>query len=111
MKNPTWQKTVSWLVVSYILIASTVWYESGSIWIALVAALWASLLKTPAYSVHEHIWGKIKFAAIVCKGCKQHCADFCHSCTKNTLVCIACNQESSSDYICDSCTKEVTVVF
>ena len=62
-KNPTWQKTISWLVISYILIAATAWYESGNLTIGLLAAFWATIIKTPVYSLHESLWGKIIFKA------------------------------------------------
>lgn len=60
-KNPTWQKTVSWLCVSGVLIALTAWFESGSLMVGLMTAFWASLIKTPVYSLHESLWGKIIF--------------------------------------------------
>lgn len=60
-KNPTLLKTISWLAISYVLIASTAWYESGSLSVGLLAAFWASLIKTPIYSLHESLWGKLIF--------------------------------------------------
>lgn len=60
-RNPTLSKTISWLAVSYVLIAGTAWYESGNWKVGLLAALWACVIKTPVYSLHEAIWGKIIF--------------------------------------------------
>lgn len=60
-KNPTLYKTLSWLVISYLLICSTAWYESGNLTIGMWAALWACIIKTPVYWFHEAIWGKIIF--------------------------------------------------
>jgi len=60
MKSKSMLKTVSWLMVSGALIASTGWYESGSFKIGLLAALWACLLKTPIYWVHEIVWERRK---------------------------------------------------
>ena len=60
-KNPTWQKTVSWMIVSFILIAATGWYEFGNLWVAVMASAWATLFKIPLYSLHEHLWGKVIF--------------------------------------------------
>ena len=49
-------KTISWLIVSGVLITGTAWYESGSFTVAAMAAFWACLLKTPVYWLHEHFW-------------------------------------------------------
>jgi hypothetical protein len=46
---------------SYVLIAATAWYESGSVWVGLLASLWACIVKTPVYSLHEHFWGELIF--------------------------------------------------
>lgn len=54
----TFLKTATWLVISYILIAATAWYESGNLWVGLLAAFWASLIKTPVYSMHEALWSR-----------------------------------------------------
>ena len=70
-KNPTWQKTVSWLAVSYILIAATVWYESGNLSVALLAAFWACVIKTPIYSLHESLWGRVIFTPNVISVCEE----------------------------------------
>lgn len=59
--NPTWQKTISWLIVSYVVIAATVWYESGNLYVAMTATLWACIIKTPVYSLHEALWGRLIF--------------------------------------------------
>ena len=60
-KNPTWKKTVSWLIVSGILITLTAWFESGSFTVAIMTAFWASIIKTPVYSLHEALWGRFIF--------------------------------------------------
>jgi uncharacterized membrane protein len=49
-------KSLSWAVVSGIIIGTTAFIECGSLKTALVTALVASLLKTPFYSVHECMW-------------------------------------------------------
>jgi uncharacterized membrane protein len=57
-------KTASWLAVSGVLITATAWFESGSFWVGLMAALWACTLKTPVYWLHEVCWeGRKKPAA------------------------------------------------
>jgi uncharacterized membrane protein len=60
-KNPTLAKTVSWLVVSGILITCTGWFESGSFMVGFMTAVWASIIKTPIYSLHEALWGRVIF--------------------------------------------------
>lgn len=71
-------KTVSWLVVSGILIAGCGYFETGNLRIALMSAFWACVLKTPIYWIHELIWTgigaeKVKPVApeIVCNACEQ----------------------------------------
>ena len=45
-------KTVSWLVVSGILIAGCGYFETGSLKVAVMSAFWACILKTPIYWIH-----------------------------------------------------------
>lgn len=58
----TFMKTLSWAVLSGILIGTTAYVETGSIKAAFVTALVASMLKTPLYTIHEMAWGKLKSA-------------------------------------------------
>lgn len=60
-KNPTWQKTVSWLVVSFIMIAGCTWWSSGNLWIGLLASATATPVKIVVYAIHEHVWGRFIF--------------------------------------------------
>jgi uncharacterized membrane protein len=59
VKKSLW-KTVSWLVISYLLFAACTWYETGSLIPALFAALWACTIKTPLYWLHEILWHREK---------------------------------------------------
>lgn len=70
-------KTVSWLVVSGLLIAVCTWFESGSLAIGLVAAFWACLLKTPIYWVHEALWEQKKLRSVQNAAC---CGKKCAVC-------------------------------
>lgn len=76
MKN--FYKTISWLIVSGILIAGCGWYETGNLTIALMSAFWACVLKTPIYWVHELIWSRVGVqkiepvpAEVICAACEQ----------------------------------------
>lgn len=60
-KNPTWQKTISWMIVSSIMIAGCAWFASGSLIVGLMAAFWANFIKLPLYYAHEAVWGRIIF--------------------------------------------------
>lgn len=84
-KNPTWQKTVSWLAVSGTLIALTAWFESGSLTIGLMTAFWASLIKTPVYSIHESLWGKVIF---------KHKPQEAHTHNVITFQCSVCEEKA-----------------
>jgi uncharacterized membrane protein len=71
-------KTLSWLIVSGILIAFCGYMETGSALVAIKASVWACILKTPVYWVHELIWSKAKDAGpkivepeVVCEACEQ----------------------------------------
>lgn len=63
-RNKTAIKSISWLLVSGVLITCTVWVETGSFKAALVSAIMACLIKTPVYSMHEtafeRIWDRAK---------------------------------------------------
>lgn len=82
-KNPTLFKTLSWLTISYILIAATAWYESGNLTIGLFAAFWATLIKTPVYAIHESLWGRIIF--------KNKPVEHCHNVI--TFQCSVCAEK------------------
>jgi len=56
----TLAKTLSWAVVSAIIIGTTTYVETTNVQAALVTALVASMLKTPVYHVHEMAWNRIK---------------------------------------------------
>ncbi len=71
-------KTVSWLVVSGILIAGCAYYETQNLSLALMSACWACVLKTPIYWIHELAWTRIGVktiqpvsSEIVCDACEQ----------------------------------------
>ena len=71
-------KTVSWLVVSGILIAGCAYYETRNLKIALMSAFLTCLLKTPIYWIHELVWTRIGVktiqpvsSEIVCDACEQ----------------------------------------
>jgi uncharacterized membrane protein len=71
-------KTVSWLVVSGILIAGCGYFETGNLKVAVMSAFWACVLKTPIYWIHELFWSRIGAekikpvpAEIVCDACEQ----------------------------------------
>lgn len=53
-------KTVSWAVVSGVLIGTTAYVETGSVRAALVTALVSASLKTPIYTIHEMAWKRLK---------------------------------------------------
>lgn len=53
-------KTVSWLVISGLIIAAPTWYETGSVGTAFLVAFWACLFKTPVYWLHELGWQRAK---------------------------------------------------
>lgn len=59
--NPTWQKTLSWLIVSYFMIAICVWLSTGNLIAGLVGSLAATPVKVPVFAIHEWIWGKFIF--------------------------------------------------
>lgn len=79
MKSIT--KTISWLVVSGILIAGCSWFESGSLMVGLMAAFWACVFKTPIYWIHEIVWDKA--------GCKTPKAD-------PDVVCVAATEAAQA---------------
>lgn len=60
-------KTISWLIVSGLLIAGSVYAETHSLKAATIAAFWACLVKTPVYWLHEIIWDRA--------GIKAPCVD------------------------------------
>lgn len=71
-------KTMSWLIVSGILIAVCGYAETGSVKVAVMSAFWACVLKTPIYWIHELIWSKAAKVCVdpvspdvVCMACEQ----------------------------------------
>lgn len=70
-------KTISWLIVSGVLIAACNWYEIGDLKTACLGAFWSCVFKTPVYWIHELIWNKkVKKhdpidPQIVCVACEQ----------------------------------------
>ena len=74
-------KTISWLIVSGILIAGCSWFESGNLAVGLMAAFWACILKTPVYCIHEIMWDKT--------GHKTPKAN-------PKVVCVACNEAAQA---------------
>lgn len=59
--NPTWQKTVSWLAVSFVMIAACAYVVSHNLWEACAASAVATPVKVVVYGCHEWLWGKIIF--------------------------------------------------
>jgi uncharacterized membrane protein len=55
LKITLW-KTASWALVSGVLIFGTAYYETRMVWASFMAALFAVLLKTPVYTLHDMIW-------------------------------------------------------
>jgi len=51
-------KTLTWALVSGVLIGGAAYWETRNVWVAFVTAVWAVSLKTPAYTVHEWLWNK-----------------------------------------------------
>lgn len=70
-------KTVSWLIVSGILISACNWYEMRDLKVAVIAAFWGCVFKTPVYWFHEKLWSnkstKIEPVNpnVVCQACEQ----------------------------------------
>ena len=71
-------KTMSWLIVSGILIAFCGYLETGSVIVAVKASIWACIMKTPVYWAHELLWSKATNASpkavepeVVCEACEQ----------------------------------------
>lgn len=56
MPSKTGVKTLSWLLVSGLLIFGAAYYETRSTHLSLMAAFWACALKTPVYFVHEALF-------------------------------------------------------
>lgn len=64
-------KSISWAVVSGIIIGITAYVETANLKAAFVTALVSALLKTPIYSLHELAWGKgSKKKAAPCPACE-----------------------------------------
>lgn len=57
-------KSLSWAVVSGLIIGTTAYLGTGCIRGAIVTAIVSALLKTPAYTVHELIWDRRKCVEI-----------------------------------------------
>jgi uncharacterized membrane protein len=54
--NKTGVKTLSWLIVSGLLICGAAYYETHDLSKSLLTAFWACALKTPVYSLHEALF-------------------------------------------------------
>lgn len=70
------KKTISWLLVSAIIIAGCGYFETGNIIASLMASFWACVLKTPVYWIHEILWNKKEKlphvpVEIVCQACNE----------------------------------------
>lgn len=52
-------KTVSWALVSGVLIFGSAYSATGLVRESLLAACFASLLKTPVYAAHEPLFERI----------------------------------------------------
>lgn len=59
--NPTLLKTVSWLAVSFVMIAACGYVACHDLWTACIASAIATPVKVVVYGLHEHIWGKFIF--------------------------------------------------
>lgn len=79
-KNPTWTKTMSWYVISFVIITLTGFYEFRSWKLAALTAFWASLIKTPVYTIHEHWWGRRIFSKPA--PTEKPLQHFCHCCER-----------------------------
>lgn len=55
----TLAKTLSWAILSGLLIYGSVYYETSNHWASFVAAFIAVALKTPFYTAHEWGWNKL----------------------------------------------------
>jgi uncharacterized membrane protein len=53
-------KTLSWLLVSGILIFGAAYVETRIFAVSFMTAVWACALKTPVYWVHEALWERKK---------------------------------------------------
>lgn len=49
-------KTLTWLLVSGLVIWASAYIEIRDIHLSFMTALWAGSLKTPFYWVHEALW-------------------------------------------------------
>lgn len=75
MRN--FQKTISWLIVSGLLIAVCNYWEVRNLKLAIMSSFWACVFKTPIYWIHEYVWSKSKIEPIktieptvVCDACQ-----------------------------------------
>lgn len=50
-------KSISWAIVSGVIIGVTAYAETRSLKAAGITALVSALLKTPVYGLHELAWG------------------------------------------------------
>ncbi len=56
-RNPTIRKTISWLIVSFVMIAACTWVACHEIWTACIASAIATPVKVVVYATHEAVWG------------------------------------------------------
>lgn len=56
LTSKSFAKTLSWMLVSGVIIALPTLATTGSLMTALEVAFWACLFKTPVYWLHEVAW-------------------------------------------------------
>lgn len=64
LTSKSFAKTISWMLVSGVIIALPTLYATGSLLTALEVAFWACLFKTPVYWLHEVVWNGRKRKAV-----------------------------------------------
>lgn len=70
VKSKAFLKTVSWLVVSGVIIAIPTYLKTNSFVTALEVAGAACVLKTPVYWLHEVVWHRNKNKKVeLCPAC------------------------------------------
>ena len=61
IKQPECCKTLSWLAVSFVMIAACTWAATGNLMSGIVASAVATPVKVVVYAVHEGVWGRLIF--------------------------------------------------
>lgn len=64
LTSKSFAKTMSWMLVSGVIIAIPTLVTTGSLVTALGVAFWACLFKTPVYWLHEVVWSGRKQKAV-----------------------------------------------